>query len=220
MPPNMGKNWQGVSGQVGTRMGGTGWGETHDKDDEEQKENIGDVLKLEPQVLGYEGQRGVLGSPDLVARELLYGTSVLVDESLGQGQVEVQLAGSGAIMFLFVVLVVVVDIRLVVLVVWVRRLQGLGASGLPLFLGSDGFSVVPPDQGQTLQTAALDGQPPGCPSCALCLVYPLLVGTVGATASCAVSRVVGSRGGRRHCEAGAGQARSSLNVGQTGRGRR
>lgn len=218
MPPKIGKNWKGVSREADTQTGSAWLGKgTHDEDNEEQEEYVGDVLKLEPQVLGYEGQRGVLGGPDLVARELLYGTAVLINEVLGQGQVEIQLAGAGAVFLLFV------DSRVVVLVCrLLRRLQGLGASGLPLLLGVAGFRVAPADQGQTLEAAALDGQPPGCPSCALCLVYPPLVRAVAATTGCAISRVsgVGVGGGRRHCETGAGQARSSLDVGQAGRRRR
>lgn len=51
---------------------------TYREDNDEQEIDIGDVVKLEPQILGYETDGGVLCGANLVSHELSDGVSFFV----------------------------------------------------------------------------------------------------------------------------------------------
>jgi hypothetical protein len=62
---------------------------TYTQDDDEQKVDVGDIVELEPQILGNEAERRVLGGSYLVARVVCNGVAVFVALSLRQRRVEV-----------------------------------------------------------------------------------------------------------------------------------
>jgi hypothetical protein len=62
---------------------------TYTEDDDEQKVDVGDVVELEPQVLGHEAERCVFGGSYLVARVVCNGVTVVVALCLRQRRVEV-----------------------------------------------------------------------------------------------------------------------------------
>ena len=61
---------------------------TYDQDNQEQEENVGDIVELEPQVLGHEGYGCILGRSNLVTREGLDGVTILVDKLFRQRLIE------------------------------------------------------------------------------------------------------------------------------------
>ena len=58
------------------------------ENDDEQKVDIGDVVELEPQVLGDETDGCVFGGSNLVSHELRSGMTFFVARILGQWHVE------------------------------------------------------------------------------------------------------------------------------------
>lgn len=65
---------------------------THAQDNDKQEVDIGDVVELEPQVLGYEAEGRVFGGSYLVAGVVCEGLAFFVALCLGQGHVEVDSA--------------------------------------------------------------------------------------------------------------------------------
>jgi hypothetical protein len=63
--------------------------DTYAENDDEQEVDVGDVVELEPQVLGYEAEGRVLGGSYLVAGVLCEGVAFFVALRLGKGYVEV-----------------------------------------------------------------------------------------------------------------------------------
>lgn len=58
------------------------------KNDDEQEVDVGNVVELEPDVLGHETQRRVFGGSDLVSDELRKGIALFVAGVIGQRLVE------------------------------------------------------------------------------------------------------------------------------------
>jgi len=72
---------------------GSGWGdETYTKDDDEQEVDIGNVVELEPQILGHKAEGRVFGGSYLVACVLCRGVAVGVALRLWQRHVDVDSA--------------------------------------------------------------------------------------------------------------------------------
>jgi hypothetical protein len=62
---------------------------SYTEDDDEKEVNVGDVMELKVQILGYEAEWGVFGSPDLVPCVLLLNMALLVYCICRQGNVHV-----------------------------------------------------------------------------------------------------------------------------------
>lgn len=152
---------------LGASIGATS--STYHKDNNEQEEDVGNVLELEPEVLRDEGQGRVLGRPDLVSRVRLRWVAVLVEHFFWQREVEEQPPRRRAV-------------RLVL-----RRLfflpqhsiflsDGSRAARLSLLLRRRRLVAYPVHDGQPFQARAPDRQPPSCPSRPLRGLAPLALG--------------------------------------------
>lgn len=51
---------------------------TYGENDDEEKVHVGNVMKLEPQVLGDEAEGSVFGCANLVSSEMIDGVAILV----------------------------------------------------------------------------------------------------------------------------------------------
>lgn len=56
---------------------------TYSENDDDEEEDVGDVVELEIQVLGDEGERRVFGGADFIACKLVDGVAVLIAFAVG-----------------------------------------------------------------------------------------------------------------------------------------
>jgi hypothetical protein len=130
---------------------------THRKNDDEEEVYVGDVVKLEEQVLGDEAQGGVLGCPDLVPDKLLLPVALLVHLFLRQWDVHVDVARLQPFVLLLDTHGTVVRDVTMVLIVTVSFLFVCRQSDF-------GNSI---QDGHPLSSAGLAGLPRGGPSLSL-----------------------------------------------------
>lgn len=74
---------------IGQRCREEGGIATYRKDDQEQEVHVRNVMELEPQILGYEAERRVLGRPDLISAILFARVAILIHILRRERDVEV-----------------------------------------------------------------------------------------------------------------------------------
>lgn len=73
---------------------------TYRKNDNEKEIDVGDIMELEVQVLGYKTDGRIFGGSDLVADELLFSVPLFVLLFRRQGNVHIDISWLRAIIFL------------------------------------------------------------------------------------------------------------------------
>jgi hypothetical protein len=110
-----------------------GGGATYSEDNQEQEVHVSNIMKLKPQVLGYEAERRIFRRPDLISAVVLEGAATLVHRVRWQRDVKED--GSRALvipifhLWLWPSLYVGLLLDEAELVAGARRMPGLLAAG-------------------------------------------------------------------------------------------
>lgn len=151
---------------------------TYNQDNDKEEEDVGDIVELEPNILGYKRQWRVFGGSNLVSGVAAGRMPLVIEHAGGQGQVK----EDGTVVGVFFS-VVFGGFGIVVVVVFAANGEGavaiVAARGADaLFAGRRLFAVVSIEQGAALGATALDCHSARGPSSSLGLDL-VEVGAVG-----------------------------------------